>query len=747
MLSSFRDVWNLPASRFFWCEREGGQTRCGHPEGYYLRGADPGAATYDTGNNKAIALQGPDGELKRLTLFKESYFADDIPGVWVHKGRVLAGPFGFSLREGDETRYLPAHEGRVRTDLIECALPVTRYDLRDMTAAACAFAPLSRDGGERPRGAFYLLWLENHAPEAREGAVLGPDLGHFSEVAAHGDDAQIDIRNAADGGRVREMPFRLNPGEGQLFALWLGAYGEEGDFPLARRGALYWLWETLAYYRHLTGDVHFAQEPLFEEFYRRAAQQCQQAVGMAPSGRLAGSSWGTNPTTHQIWLKDFYYTLLPLAQMDPALFRKGVEWFARYCVRPAGVRFAGGVRHSLSNALSAVLLAGQYYAATGDAAFFREHPQLVARLEKILQEMLDARDDKGPWLFPSEWISDGLCLGDFHTGTNVTAWAALKSLARILREVQGEEGRARDCEAVAGRVREAILAHCAIQDGPYGPQLAEGCGEGPPELRARMKAASPEELQRLHRGFGVQFYDFYNREAGKPYLVHDGEETDTTLCSFYGLLAFDDPLYKNATRCALSQHNRFYRPVSQGILWEECTDSTFPGYVTGLANAVDRESFARYFDPIARLCDLDGSIWWWPYPYKAEDNAVMRREPGKCGWAAGALLILARHDLLGLRYDAPRRALTLIPSGALDVFELKDAPLGGARFDVCYDRGRAEIVNRNAFSVQLTVQLPGEALQCDGAARACERVWYVHRPHVKACERILPGERVCYAAR
>jgi hypothetical protein len=40
--------------------------------------------------------------------------------------------------------------------------------------------------------------------------------------------------------------------------------------------------------------------------------------------------------------------------------------------------------------------------------------------------------------------------------------------------------------------------------------------------------------------------------------------------------------------------------------------NTFPGYVTGAANVIDKKSCDGpngYFTPIRQLTDLDGSIW------------------------------------------------------------------------------------------------------------------------------------------
>lgn len=736
-------------SRFFWSEREGGNYRCGNPDSYYLKGSDPEAASYDTGNNKALTVSGLDGRIQMLTLFKPSFYSDNIPGVWVMKDRIYVKNLSFSIRFGDEVLDLPDYSGKIRTDLIECVIPVTTYTLDSVKATAITFAPIAADGSERPRGAFYTLLVENTSGQPVSGAVQLPAPPHFSNVMkpehGMGDIHLLDILHADSFTHCREVPFTLLPGAMISVPVWLCAYGVPWEKSL-EKGVLYWLEQTLAYYRNLSGHINFDTLPFLGEFMLRTLHQCQQCIGMDPSGKLAGSTWGTNPTTYEIWMKDMYYSMLPLAQSDPALFQKGVEWFAEYGVRPSGVQFEGGVIHSLSNSLSSILMAGQYYSATGDLDFFRQNPDMLKHMSDILDEMLLSRTQEDVWLFPSVWISDGLSMGDFHTGSNLCAWAALSGFARILHAL-GEHDKANTYLAVAAKTRNELLTRCVSPDGPFGPQFVEGVGMGSKEFQEQMKADSLEHFREKNSGFGIQFYEFYNRKENTPYLVHDGEETDTTLASFYGLLPYDDTTFKNYTRFAMTEHNRFYCPVSRGILWEDCTDSTFPGYITGLANAVDRGSFDKYFDPIRRLADLDGSIWWWPYKHDAKDESDMKRMPGKCGWASGALLALLWHDIMGICYDGASRSLTLKPLSAVTPFCWKNAPLGGGRFDLECTEHSARVRNLNVFAVTLDVQLFGTSVSVndipvDGLSGA-----YFGKPVQTVSIKLLPGESVSLIAR
>lgn len=735
---NWTDFISLNRSRFFYAGRNHGKYECGNARSRYLDRSDPEKCSFDTGNNKVITLSGLNGELKRVTFFKPSYFADNIPGVWVHKGHILAGPFSFALAMDGRVLHLPEFEGAIRTDLVECVLPLTYYQLDGLDAHVTAYAPVSEDGRVRPRCAFYLLSLCNRSDGALKGEVILPQAGHFSKIMEKDDLAQLDIRSGEDFSHRQRIAFELRPGEQRLFPVLLTVYGEAVS-PQIRRGPMYWLEQTLGYYRRLAGKLQFEDDPFLSEFMKRTLCQCQQCIGMDGDETLAGSSWGTNPTTDQIWMKDMYYSMLPLAQCDPELFFKGVKWFAKWGVRPEGMLFAGGVNHSLSNSLSAVLMAGEYFACTGDIESFRRDGALVERLTEILDDMIMSRTQRDVWLFPSVWISDGLALGDFHTGTNITAWAALNGMAAIL-EALPDAQKSAQYRAVAARVREAITTLC-VTDGPYGPQLLEGVGEGSQALKEQMKADSLEAFRAKNEGFGIQFYEFYNRAQERPYLVHDGEETDTTLAAFYGLMEFDDAVLRNYFRFAMSEHNRFYCPVSRGILWEDCTDSTFPGYVTGMANAVDAQSYSRYFEPIRELADLDGSIWWWPYPRNAGEQAAMRRDPGKCGWASGALLALMQRNIMGIYYDGAKRELSFCPLDALGNFCWTDAPLGEARFDLAYEGDSIWVTNRNRYTVTLKAGLFADGLQVNQKSCASQKRTYFGRTACITRVNLLPGER------
>jgi len=735
---SIEEVLAIPKSKYFWCKRENGKYTFGHKDSLYVTGSDPMGASFDIGNNKTLFNISIDGMIRSLTFFKYSEFNDNIPGVWVHKESAVYKNLAFSIEIDGELYYLPDYTGSILTGFIGCVFPYTQYDLPKVRATTLSFSPISQDGKRRPRAAYYTIYLENYSDKSIIGKVILPAVPHFSEVKP--DETPPYIR-LADGRRVDEVEFTLKSSQSIWIPVLITAYGDDVEDEL-KAGPLYWLNETWGYYKNLTGELNITDDDFLSEFFVKTVHQCQQCIGMDPTGFIAGSSWGTNPTTKQIWMKDMYYSLLPLSYFDPDLFALAIEWFTKYGVRPKGSLFKGGVTHSLSNSLSSVIMAGIYFTSTGDIEFFKKRPELVKKLCNILDEMISSRKDKNVWLFSSMWISDGLSLGDYHTGSNITAWTALTGFSKILRAL-GEDSRANDYQEIADLVRKEILTRCII-DGPFGPQLIEGIGEGlTEEMRKKMKANSIEEFRETNKGFGVQFYEFYNRKDDEPYLVHDGEETDTTLASYYGFLDYDEKVYKNYTKFALSEYNRFYRPVSKGILWEECTDSTFPGYVTGAANIVDKETYIKYFTTIKNLVDLDGSIWWWPYPFNATDDSVIQRKPGKCGWASGALVSLIIHDWFGISYDGIHRKLNIRPLSIVN-YDWKNVRLGGGIFDIMYEEDMVEIINKNTFSVDIDVTMFGDCVSVNEETMYnVEKTKLFDKDAVKLQYHLLPSEKIC----
>ena len=136
----------------------------------------------------------------------------------------------------------------------------------------------------------------------------------------------------------------------------------------------------------------------------------------------------------------------------------------------------------------------------------------------ILKQLIASRRDTSVWLFPSRFISDGPVEADFHTGSNVCAWVALKEYARLMEEIYHDHKTAETYTSMAKKVHDAIMGKCTIE-GPYGRQFIEGT----------------------------------YRDGRKPPMVSDGEESDITLMPFYGFISYDDPIYLNYMKFSVSE--------------------------------------------------------------------------------------------------------------------------------------------------------------------------------------------------
>jgi hypothetical protein len=409
--------------------------------------------------------------------------------------------------------------------------------------------------------------------------------------------------------------------------------------------------------------------------------QALQSIGMSESGKIAGSNWGSFPATRQIWMKDCFYSCLPFTTLDPLLAQKIILWFDEFGVRQKGEAVPGGISHSISLSVAGPLLAALYYDHTGDKVFFRKHPELRRRWTHLLDELVATRRDADVYLFPTHFISDGPVEGDYHAGSNIAVWRALQGVSRLLTEVYDAPEEAKKYAQIAEKVRSALLSRTVIQ-GPFGPQFIEATF----------------------------------RDGRTPPMISDGEESDTTLAPFYGLLANDDPIYLNSMRFAASPQNIGYNPALHALKWFG-VPSTAPGYNKAVAAGLDHEAlFGEHgsYSEFRRVTDADGSVWWWSYGGDGSPayGKVLRAFSGigKSGWAAGVHSALFPSRFLGVSYDAPKRTLHFAPASAIGAFEWKGFPSSGHRFDLSFapsDSGVSlTIANPNSHPVHLDILMP-----------------------------------------
>ncbi len=692
-LSAIEALLAGPVSEFFWASQDAdGVFTTGNTQSLYQAVGVDKYLSFDITNNTMLTHVGLDGSLKQVTSYRGCYPLDSrMAGVWWHKTLSQSGPYAFALELNGQRVELSEVEWPRKITLLGNVVPVVTFAGPDVEITLVTFAPVSADGDARPRAIVYGLHIRNTSGAALSGKVHLPTSSENTLVTL------LDGVEAADGA----VAFDLPAGE----ATWIptliaAAPGEVELASLAERSAADWLGETLAYFASVIGKVVMPEDPFLGEFLQRCMLQGVFAMAIDADGELAGANWSGFPATEQVWMKDMFYSLLPLVTHEPALAKKGILWFLDRSVRFAGDKdyegypLEGGVTHSLSNTLTPVVLAGLYYKVTGDRAFFDDHPKVLETSKRLLAAVLATRESD-VWLLPSTWLSDGLSRGDFHTGSNIIAQVAFETLGPLVEDVLGEAKLAAEYRDVASRIREAIDANC-ITDGPMGPQYVEGA-----------------------------FAD------GTFEVDHDGEETDTTLMPFFGLLPSDDDAYLNCMRVALTSDNRHYRETTRTIkdsTWlkdpDPPIDATIPGYMTGLAGAYTEDALNGpdgRMTIIRELTDVDGSMWWWPYhgtdvirAYEIDGGFV-----GKSGWGPAVFVSHVVSEILGLSYDGRERRLRFAPISPTTNFGWRKVRLGGGIFsveyvgkDTPYVRYRVDNHNDFAITLDLTMRFaPGATLE------------------------------------
>jgi hypothetical protein len=680
--NSVKSLLEKPWSRLFYIERVNGEYKMGDTVSHFNSNKDFEALTFDISNNKVLANVSLRGSIKSLTFYRDSYFANcsqvaevtkrSWPGVWAAKDNSSYGPYNFTLEINGAIHNLDSVDWDFKTGLLDNIIPITEYKGPggEFVIKLVIFAPVSNDGSQRIRGAIYGLYLENRSGKNIKGKVKLPQLmtGNRKDLSLMNTGAvswanldPYDFELALGDSRVNkyEVSFDLKKGENVWVPAVFYNLGETALAEINQAGSQQCLNNTLNYFRNMLGRVETPGDPYLAEFFQRQVMASFGAIAMSPSGKIAGSNWGSYPATRQIWLKDFYYTSLPFTILDRELAQKIILWFSEFGVRPKGNVLEGGVNHSVGISMASLMLAGLYYQNSGDKQFFIQNSQLRNHWEQILSELVSSRKDSDIWLFPSSYISDGYIIPDYHTGSNVCAWFALKSYSRILKEVYNEPEAADRYDKTASKVHSAIMERCTI-NGP----------------------------------FGKQFIEATYRDGRPAPMESDGEESDLTLMPLYGFLSWDDPVYLNYMKFSVSEFNTIYRPQIHAISWYD-TPSTAPGYMKGVCAGTDKSSLFGehgYITEIRKVTDADGSIWWWVYGWGERSvtppyGKVVRGNPGgfgKSGWFSGIYSTVFITRQLGLSYDRAKNTMHFAPVMPSSGFEWNDISLDDSKYSINY---------------------------------------------------------------
>lgn len=609
---------------------------------YYAELPDTEGLTFDAGNQKVLANCDVRGTIRQLTFYRQNTLTEEKPGVWVNKGLAQTADLKAVFKVDGQLHDLSAEDHAVTCDLLSDSLPRFFHEYQKLQIHAVCFAPIV--AGKRYSLLIQQFVIVNQSSESITCEFLPLPL--YREK--YSDQQHVLIRQ-------RNSESVLAPGEAAVYYAGFidpEAYEEQALFETADLEE--WLAETLSYFEDLYGELSMESE-MTGYLYRRALYQSFCAFGMTNEDVLVGSNWGSWPATERIWNKDMYYAALPFTMIDPQLCQKTILWFHKYGIKFPGTKFPGGINHSLSNSLSSLLLAALYFENTGDLTFFAENPHILQYGREVVDTVLAQHQSGEPYLFSSVWLSDAFALGKYHTGSNLCLWKACNGLAVILK-AHGDVVDSCRYATAAEKIKAAILTEMTT-NGPFGEQFLEGIGDE----KKRWYAVRHYEQSILEQG--LIFLSDVIREDQIDLLMHDGEESDTTLMGTYHFLDWDDPLYQNTMSFAASPHNPTYSSEIRGIAWGQESGATFPGFITLLAGLWPQPDQRRaQLEELAALADLDGSWWWWPYQLDPTRGKVVRNFGcGKCAWGAGMFVTLLLNRYFGLQYADGVLQVTPVP--------------------------------------------------------------------------------------
>jgi len=592
--------------------------------------------SFDITNNSILCSATSTGLLQSPCIFSRMVSAERR-GRKFDAAELLGGSaWSFGIRRrGERPVRLPMTHGAT-AELLASAFPIFGYSYGDLRIRILTFA-LSQGGprGTDPRALLAVLEVRNAGPEIIEASVLAPNLRDEAEVSEAtglaspvesphprftehpvpirpGHEAIVCLDGMAWSPRCPEVACSLKPGDVRIlsFGLLLGRSVEELQTTarvLRGRSVLEWLNTTWRACLDRYGRLSIAEDPYYSESHIRLAETGSTAILYTQEGeQFSGGPSG---------FSDFGMTLF-----EPEFVAPTLRSLAGLRPRPAGSPVPAGLSDSLVNALGPLFLVGPCYRATGDRALFQENRGLLAFARERLADILATRQGEA-YLFPSKMIWDGPSLGDYHTGSNIMAWVAFEGMARVAAEAYNEPALAAMWSHTPAWIRKDIYRYCA-GDSPLGKRFFEGGNRG-----------------------------------GTFAQGHDGEEASTMLAPFFGFCEADDPALTNHALLAFTTDNPLYEPAVDGIWWEKKgargSGITMPGQMAMLAGAKNESELHARLEQARSLTDIDGSIWWWPYLYPANDPAHIRRRdwPADCaksGYVGAIYCCLFVNDLTTL---------------------------------------------------------------------------------------------------
>ncbi|WP_125702203.1 glycoside hydrolase family 125 protein [Lacticaseibacillus daqingensis] len=612
--------------------------------------------TFDVGNQKTLANISALGQIAHLCFYRENHYTEEKPGVWVNKGLAQTEQINFALTIDGQTRQLCQADHNIIVDTLADAIPRVQHRYLDVEVTEIPFCPIS--GDERKSMLVVPLYIKNITAKPIRVAPCPPRL--FQQKYS---DQQNVLAKLSGGAKV----IAPNATACCSYVFVDPDCYDELDW-LTEDNCDRQLIATVSYHQRLFSGLQQGENGISTSL-KRAAYQALLSLAMNKDGQIVGANWGSYPAVARIWNKDMFYVSLPIMMLDAHLAKQIILWFSKYHIKPKGTKFQGGIYHSLGNTLAPVMLAGMYYQWFGDVQFFKDQPQLVADYAQLLQTIRNDTHQPHPVLRGSEWVSDAYALGDVHTGSNICLWSACVGLAEIYQAL-GQSTQAGAMNRYAQEIHEAIDSFLVVKD-KSGQHWLEGRN-----VDGNYLSVSTRGYEQSIHDQGLIFLSYMIKNHHLSLVMHDGEESDTTMAPVYGFESKDSPVYQHTMQFAGSNLNPTFVEGLQGISWGEESGTTFPGFITLLmGHASDAQDFEQQYKYLLALADLDGSWWWWPYGLQAKYGDVLRNfGPGKCGWASGMAVSLLLTQYYGV--SVQHGALAVAPMKNLTSFCWEQARIG-----------------------------------------------------------------------
>ncbi|MCO6535789.1 hypothetical protein [Lactobacillus sp.] len=655
--------WQTPLNEFYNVKTSEDQEVSANRCSYYSDLLPSQDFSVEVSNQKMLASLSATGKIKSISFFREAYYTEDKPGTWASNGFVQEQNLDTEVEIAKQTKSLSSADHQVEYDLMFNIIPrfIHHYPAAKVLQL---FLPIYQKNGQAISGLIELCAIKS---KNKADKIIFPNCYHLKYSDRH--HLKLDY---SEDQRV------LAKKSG-----WLVITDPNATFNVSKDTISQIISASFIQTKRKFGRLEMKDNPKLAALIMRKSANALNSICCSTSGEVVGANWGSSPVINRTWLRDMFYASLPTIYFDHDLAKKIILWFAQFEIKPRGDKFAGGIQHSVVNSLNSTILLTLYLQQTNDIAFLRQHPQVWEHILYVINYLIAHRDQKYG-LVQSEWLSDGIALGKFHTGTQIALWAALSGLSKIYRQVLDDEAEATYYAEVANDLKNNIKKYCLVKDKKGNKKFPEGINPGGNKLAVDARIYEKDLLDQ-----GLDFLTRVTKNQQINLEFHDGEETDTTLAPFYGFNDVLDQCYLNTLKFAASSENPSYSSLSKGISWGNQSEATFPGYITLLMGTVDEsQKFDDEITLLSKLTDLDGSWWWWPYEVgKSGKNVVRFNHCGKCGWSDGTFSVLMIKNLLGIKYDASERTFCLAPLKCVPSFTWQHFPLtNDLTIDIAYQK-------------------------------------------------------------